>query len=458
MVRPERLHHWRTGPEGRGRYVLYWMQQAQRARGNPALTQAIHRANTLGLPVVVAFGLTADYPGANARHFSFMLEGLAGVAAHLEARGAAFVPRFGDPAEVALALAGDAALLVCDRGYLRHQRAWRRWVVAEAPCPVTEVETEAVVPVELASRRAETAARTLRPKIRAHLDTLPEDPDEPEPRIAAAALGLAGDFEPARPRDALRHLAADRSVSPVVATPGGYTEARARLERFLSGGLAGYAERGNDPVRDATSHLSPSLHFGQIGACEIYRAVAESRAPRADREAYLEQLVVRRELALNHCWYRPDTYDRYDCLPDWAQRTLADHAGDPRDPAYSPGQLEAAETHDPYWNAAMLDMRENGFMPNYLRMYWGKKVLEWTPSPREAFATLAHLNDKYFLDGRDPNGYANVAWCFGLHDRGWPERAVFGKVRYMNAAGLRRKFRIDDYVERIRAHHPGGAS
>jgi len=448
LVAAERLTTQRPGPAPEGRYVLYWMQQAQRATGNPALTHAIEQANKRHLPVVVAFGLTANYPGANARHYAFMLEGLAEVAAHLKSLGITFVPRFGDPAEVALALAREAALVVCDRGYLRHQRAWRRRVAQAAPCPVTEVETEAVVPVELASNKAETAARTLRPKLRAHLANFPEAPAEPQPHLTAADLGLRGDFDPDRPQDTLRNLAVDRSVAPV-ATSGGYSAARAGLKNFLAGNLAGYAEQGSDPVQDATSHLSPFLHFGQIGAAEVYRAVAASEAPDSDREAYLEQLVVRRELAVNHCWFRPDDYDAYTCLPDWARRTLAEHAADVRDPLYSPEQLEAAATHDPYWNAAMTDMRQHGRMPNYLRMYWGKKILEWSASPEEAFGTALHLNDKYFLDGRDPNGYANVAWCFGLHDRGWPERSIFGKVRYMNAAGLRRKFRIDEYVQRV---------
>ncbi|MFB6259904.1 MAG: deoxyribodipyrimidine photolyase, partial [Thiohalorhabdaceae bacterium] len=320
---------------------------------------------------------------------------------------------------------------------------------AGAPCPVIELETEAIVPVELASSRPETAARTLRPRIHAHLDRFPEPLTALQPRIGAGALGLRGDFDPARPEATLKQLPVDDSVAPVPDFSGGYTQARSRLDDFLTSGLPDYARAGSDPVRDATSHLSPYLHFGQIAAAEIYRAVAAAPVSEADRDAYLEQLLVRRELAFNHCWFRPDDYDRFSGLPEWAQKTLADHAGDPRDPVYPPDQLEAAATHDPYWNAAMTDMRRRGYMPNYLRMYWGKKILEWSATPQEAFATALYLNDRYFLDGRDPNGYANVAWCFGRHDRGWPERAIFGKVRYMNAAGLRCKFRIDEYVQRV---------
>ncbi|HKL77413.1 MAG TPA: deoxyribodipyrimidine photo-lyase [Gammaproteobacteria bacterium] len=434
-----------------GRYVLYWMQQAQRSHDNPALDAAIAAANRRGLPVVVAFGVTADFPEANARHFAFLLEGLAEVATHLRERGIAFVLREGEPPAVALTLAREAALLVCDRGYLRIQRQWRDRVAAEAPCPVVEIETDAVVPVETASDKAETAARTMRPRIlrqREHF-LAPVGPEEPT--VRADDLDLASDHDPADPAAVLRALPVDHAVSPVTAFRGGYSQAREHLATFLDQGLPRYRERGADPVADVSSHLAAYLHFGQIAPMEVARAVQSADAPQEEREGYLEQLIVRRELSINHVWYRPDHYDAYSCLPDWAQRTLAEHASDPRDPCYTWEILEAAETADPYWNAAMTDMRSRGFMPNYLRMYWGKKILEWSPTPEEGFATALALNNKYFLDGRDANAFANVAWCFGLHDRGWPERAIFGKVRYMNASGLKRKFRIDEYVQAVKA-------
>jgi deoxyribodipyrimidine photo-lyase len=450
-VAPERVF-WRTERGlAEGRYVLYWMQQAQRSRDNPALDAAVAAANRRGLPVVVAFGVTADFPEANARHFAFMLEGLAEVAAHCRDRGIAFLLREGAPPAVALTLAREAALLVCDRGYLRLQRQWRERVAAEAPCPVVEVETDAVVPVEVASDKAETAARTLRPKILRQRDHFLTPPESPEPAVPADHLGLAGELDPEAPEAILRGLPVDHTVPPVSVFRGGYSRAREHLATFLHQGLPRYRERGADPVADASSHLSPYLHFGQIAPTEVARAVQAADAPQEEREGFLEQLIVRRELAINHVWYRPDHYDAYTGLPDWARRTLAEHAADPRDPCYSRETLEAAETADPYWNAAMTDMRTRGFLPNYLRMYWGKKILEWSATPEEGFATALALNNKYFLDGRDANAFANVAWCFGLHDRGWPERAVFGKVRYMNAAGLKRKFRIDEYVAAVRA-------
>jgi deoxyribodipyrimidine photo-lyase len=181
----------------------------------------------------------------------------------------------------------------------------------------------------------------------------------------------------------------------------------------------------------------------------LARTIRGSDAPEADVESYLEELVVRRELAVNHVHFRPDTYDRYDCLPDWARETLDAHADDEREHVYSAAELEQGQTHDPYWNAAMKEMRTTGYMHNYMRMYWGKKILEWTPDPRTAFDRALTLNNRYFLDGRDPNSYANVAWLFGLHDRGWKERPVYGKVRYMSRGGLERKADPDAYVEKV---------
>ena len=455
MIDPARIHSLRAGPPGPGRFVLYWMQQAQRAWANPALEHALARANALDLPLVAVFCLDPDYPEANARHFAFLLEGLAETAADLERRGIRFLLRRGDPPTLIPSLAAEAAALVCDRGYLRHQRQWRRRVAAGVPCPVDEVETDAVVPVEVASGRAETAARTLRPKLHRVWNRFLEPPEQEPVRVPAQGLPLASDADPSDPARLLAELPVDRSVAPVAAFPGGYREARRRLDAFLAGGLTGYATQSSDPVAEPTSHLSPYLHFGQIAPQEVGAAVRAAAAPEADRAAYLEQLVVRRELAINHCWFRPDDYDHFAGLPDWARRTLADHAADPRRPCYPPERLEAAETADPYWNAAMTDMRHRGWLPGYLRMYWGKKILEWSPTPEDAFVTALSLNNRYFLDGRDANAFTNVAWCFGLHDRGWPERPIYGKVRYMNAAGLRRKFRIDDYVRKVLGTAPG---
>lgn len=451
MTHPARVHIRRDGPENSaGRFVLYWMQQAQRARANPALEEAVRLADERGLPVVVGFGLDEHYPDANLRHFAFMLEGLAETARELEERGIGFVLRRGRPPEVALDLARDARILVCDRGYLRHQRQWRDRVAERAPCPVVEVEGEVVVPVEAASDRAEIGARTLRPKIRRLLDAFLDLPDERGPRRRAAA-DLETLLDPDDPEALLATLDVDRSVLPVRRFRGGTSEAEARLARFLEERLEGYAEARNDPGRAATSELSPYLHFGQISPVAVAVAVQGSGAGSPqDRAAFLEELVVRRELSCNFTWHVED-YDRFSALPGWARATLSAHAGDPRPALYGIAELEAADTHDPAWNAAMREMRETGYMHNYMRMYWGKKILEWSRSPEEAFATALRLDNRWFLDGRDPNGYAGVAWCFGLHDRPWPERPVFGKVRSMTAAGLARKFDVGAYIRRVDA-------
>jgi deoxyribodipyrimidine photo-lyase len=230
---------------------------------------------------------------------------------------------------------------------------------------------------------------------------------------------------------------------------GGTREAKKRLRRFLRRDLAHYDANSNQPQTDRISHLSPYLHFGQISPVYIASQVkASGQGLGIDRAAFLEQLIVRRELALNFVHYTDD-YDRYTCLPQWARKTLADHARDRRPALYDRPALEAAQTHDPYWNAAMLEMKHTGFMHNYMRMYWGKKILEWTQEPEEAFNTTLALNNKYFLDGRDPNSYAGVAWIFGLHDRPWPQRPIFGKVRYMAASGLERKCDIRAYVQKV---------
>jgi deoxyribodipyrimidine photo-lyase len=431
-------------PAAGGRYVLYWMQQSQRAAGNTALEHAIAEANRLRLPVVVGFGLSADYPEANRRHYAFMLQGLSEVEQTLTARGIAFVVRRGRPDEVALGLAGDAALVVCDRGYLRHQKRWRTAVAEGAACCVVQVEGDVVVPVELASDHQESAARTLRPKLRriwddwlTPLDELPVEHGRAEFR---SELDLSD------PDRILDQLGLDHAVPPVRRFKGGTSHARERLAAFLEDGLDGYAVRRSEPGTMHCSLLSPYLHFGQISPVEIALRVRGASADAHDRAAYLEELIVRRELAINFVHFN-ERYDRYDSLPGWARASLAAHAGDGRKHSYGARELERAQTHDRYWNAAMREMMHTGYMHNYMRMYWAKKILEWSKAPEQAYAIALRLNNRDFLDGRDANSYANIAWTFGLHDRPWPERPVFGKVRSMTAGGLERKFDMAGYLD-----------
>lgn len=455
MIHPARLKHLVDRPPRVGKYVLYWMQQSQRSRCNHALEYAIARGNELRLPVIVGFGLMDDYPEANARHYQFMLQGLAEVGANLGQCGIRFVARRGHPAEVASELAGEAALVVADRGYLRHQKAWRQRVAQECEkhgCPLVQVEGDAVVPVEVASNKREWAARTIRPKIQRHLKEFLVPLKPLKAGISSLKMRVAGDIDWALPDRVFESLKVDRSVPPVERFfIGGENEARKRLSQFVQKRLATYAESRNEPAADHTSHLSPYLHFGQISPIEV--ALAVSQKGGADADVFIEEMVVRRELSINYCEFTED-YDSYDALPAWARQTLKEHAEDPRPALYTREQLESAQTADPYWNAAQTEMRLTGYMHNYMRMYWGKKIIEWSRTPQEAYATALALNNRWFLDGRDPNSFTSVAWLFGLHDRPWgPARPVFGTVRYMASSGLERKFDMAAYVARVDALH-----
>ncbi len=447
MIEPQRIQplNDRRAANGR-RYVLYWMQQSQREAHNPALEFAVKEANQRDQPVVVAFVVMEDYPQANERHFAFMLQGLREVAVSLDKRGIPFVVRRGEPGDVVLELADAASLLVCDRGYLKHQRDWRESLSRQASCPVVQVEGDVVVPVDTVSDRAEYAARTIRPKILRNRDAYLRPLVRTRLKRRAGTHDIASDFDPFEPDEMLAALDVDRSVRQVRRFNGGTSEARKHLERFSNRGLVDYSQARNDPADPRCSWLSPYLHFGQISPVEAALKVARTEnCALADREAFLEQLIVRRELSINFVLHEP-RYDRFSALPEWARRTLREHADDERPVRYTAGKLQAAATHDPYWNAAMNEMVKTGFMHNYMRMYWGKKIIEWSASPERAYRTILELNNKYFIDGRDPNSYTSVAWLFGLHDRPWTERPIFGKVRYMNAAGLERKFDIDRYV------------
>jgi len=438
-----------------GDFVLYWMQQSQRAEENHALEYAVELANHLDRPMVVVFGLTDGYPEANLRHYRFMLEGLRETSATLAKRGIQMVVQSGFPPDVALKAGQKAAVIVCDCGYLRFQKDWRDSLARKANCRVVQVETDVVVPVAVASDKAEYAARTLRPKITRHLNEYLKEFHGVNLKNSSLGLdlqNLASNLN-LEAIDALQsRLNVDRSVEPVnLFFKGGTREAKKRLKNFLNQSLKHYTDHHNQPQTDDISHMSPYLHFGQISPLYVALQVkaVDGRSVGLDAiEAYLEQLIVRRELAVNFVNFTAN-YDTYDCIPEWASQTLSDHLSDERPNCYGRTQLENAETHDPYWNAAMLEMKHTGFMHNYMRMYWGKKILEWSRTPQQAFDTTLVLNNKYFLDGRDPNSYTGVAWIYGVHDRPWPERPIFGKTRFMAASGLERKCDIEAYVKKI---------
>jgi deoxyribodipyrimidine photo-lyase len=444
MIQKERVRPLNNEKEKRRDYVLYWMQASQRTEYNHALEYATEQANARGKPLVVFFGLTEKFPEANARHFAFMLEGLKEVARSLDKRGIRFVVRHRSPEVGAVEMARRANLAVVDRGYLRVERQWRDRAAQKIDCPLVQVEANVIVPLEQASPKEEFAARTIRPKIKAQLEKYLV----PLKTVPLKKDSLKLDFEtlnPDDPDEVLAHLPIDRGVDRVSGFLGGTSEAKKRLLEFIADKLSIYPSMRNDPNTDAVSQMSPYLHFGQISPLYIALEVIKSKNKAV--ETYLEELIVRRELSMNFIFYNRQ-YDQFEGLPAWAIKTLEEHRQDKREAIYSPAQLEEGRTADPYWNTAQKEMVLTGKMHNYMRMYWGKRIIEWTRTPQEAFRIALYLNNKYELDGRDPNGFTGVAWCFGKHDRPWPTRPVFGKVRIMKASGLRRKFNADAYARK----------
>ncbi len=445
MIQPERILVLNDDIVRDRSFVLYWMQAAQRAEWNHALEYAIRQANRIGKPLVAAFSITDNYPEANERHYAFMLEGLKETQAAVAKRGIQFVILHGSPERSIPTIAQKADLLVTDEGYLRIQQQWRRTVAEAVDCKMVEVTTNLIIPIEEVSEKENYSAGTLRPRIHRQLDKYLVALRHTKPKHSSLDLKFKS-FDITDTEKALQKLAIDRSVKASPFFTGGISPAKKRLRHFIKHKLDDYADKRNDPMQDCQSNLSPYLHFGQVSPLYIALEIMKTDSP--GKDAFLEELIVRRELSHNFVYYN-HRYDDFDALPPWALRTLNFHAKDKREYCYSLEQFENAQTHDPYWNAAQLEMVLTGKMHNYMRMYWGKKILEWTKRPKNAFQIAIYLNNKYELDGRDPNGYAGVAWCFGKHDRVWNRRPVFGKVRYMNAAGLKRKFDPDAYVRKI---------
>jgi deoxyribodipyrimidine photo-lyase len=445
MIQKERIRFLNAKDPKKGDYVLYWMQASQRTESNHALEYAVRQANEVRQPLVVFFGLTDRFPEANERHYAFMLEGLAEVEQELKKKGIRLVIQAVSPELGAVEMSRRASLAVVDRGYLKIQKAWRIQAAGEMECPLVQVESDAVVPVEEASPKEEYSAATIRKKIQGKLKDYLVPLKEHKPLKDSLSL----EFETLDLQDRkklLARLGIERDVKRKAFFIGGTAQARKRLQAFVKNKLDHFPDLRNIPTADYLSQMSPYLHFGQISPLSI--ALAVSGAPSPGKESYLEELVVRRELSLNFVRYN-EAYDSFEGIPSWAQKTLKLHEPDPRPAVYTREELEAAKTHDPYWNAAQLEMVLRGKMHGYMRMYWGKKIIEWSRTPEEAFAAALYLNNKFELDGRDPNGYAGVAWCFGKHDRPWQGRKIFGNIRYMNDRGLLRKFDADRYVKMI---------
>jgi deoxyribodipyrimidine photo-lyase len=425
-----------------GEYILYWMQQSQRVFYNHALNFAISKANENHQPLLVLFVLTNDFLQAEDSHYVFMLEGLLEVQEELQKRGITFIIRQGDPVDIVSDFARLASIVVFDRGYLRIQKSWRNHIRDHIEKPIYQVESDVVIPVETASDKREYMARTLRPKIHAVL----KDEVEIEVEIEVEPREISETYFTGEVEEVLEKY---REKAKKTRFTGGHSKAVDQFRNFVKEKLPSYSDKSNNPGYENVSLMSPYLHFGQISPLELIHLIQEQydlNEPFV--RDYLEQLIVRRELAMNFVHYT-ENYDSLDALPDWAQKTLEEHAKDTREYLYTFEELEQGKTHDEDWNTCMEEMRETGFMHGYMRMYWGKKIIEWTESPEIAYDTLIKLNNRYFLDGRDPVSYASILWLFGLHDQAWKERPIFGKIRYMNQAGLHRKFNMKNYERRM---------
>ena len=458
----EELAHWsddarvtvrRSGvPDPNGRCVVYWMQRAQRGIDNHAVDLAVEIANLLGLPLVVYFAGISNFPHANLRHYLFLNQGLPDIEADLAARNISFVMRRA-PHESHERLLADvrAAFLIGDENPMREPERWRKHLSSRIKIPFWTVDTDVVVPSKL-MEKAQYGAYTIRPRL---YRLLPEYLHAYQnPRAEYAWKRTRGFHSDSVHEDMTRGWKdMDRSVGPVEAWKGGTHAALERLKLFTGELLADYDAQRNHPEIDGTSCMSPYLHFAHLGpntmALAVDAGVNANPKLRPARDSYFNELIVWRELAVNFVRYTPK-YDSPECAESWAKTTIAKHARDERERLYTVHQLESAQTHDQLWNAGQIQMVRHGWMHNYVRMYWAKKILEWTPDVGTAMKYAIYLNDKYFLDGRDPNGYAGIAWAIlGKFDRAWGERPVFGKIRYMSGASTGKKFNSKRYIEQV---------
>ncbi|MBM3727951.1 MAG: deoxyribodipyrimidine photo-lyase [Acidobacteria bacterium] len=427
-----------------GRYVLYWCQMNRRVAANQALDHAIALANEHGVPVLFYEALTFTYPAANRRLHTFILEGVPDNARDARALGLgyAFYLRRNatDSNAILYHLAANAVAVVTDDYPVFIAATHNASVPAKLDVACAAVDASCIVPLAAFPAR-EWAAYTIRPKIRKLLLTFLYPAPPPAPRVpwGQSPFAWQTEVEPADIPQLVANCAIDQSIAPSTAFQGGARAAADRLARFIQHALPRYASQRNEPTADATSGLSPYLHFGHISALTVATAAAGS-------PEFLEELIVRRELAFNYCRHTQPP-DRLENLPRWALETLRKHDSDPRAVTYTYEQFERAATSDPLWNAAQRQLLETGVIHGYYRMYWGKKIIEWSPTHASALRTMVRLHDVWALDGRDPNTYTNILWCFGLHDRPWTERSVFGQIRWMSAEGMRRKTRAQVYVD-----------
>jgi deoxyribodipyrimidine photo-lyase len=441
MVNIKRVRNLKKGRSTQGP-VLYWMSRDQRVNDNWALAYAIEIAENNNQQVRVVFSLTDDFLGATWRQYDFLLKGLKKVESRLASLNIPFSVLLGDPAQTLpeYMRSHQISHLVLDFDPLKIKRTWQNKVISQLDIPVDEVDTHNIVPCYLVSGAEEYAAFTFRSKIKkllpVFLDEFPplvrQSNEVQNHRINWEAVSIA--------------LKTDHSVRPVEWITPGENGASTALGRFLEKQIHDYAHKRNDPNQKGTSGLSPYLHFGHISAQRVALEVIKNIPRNEHTDAFLEELIVRRELADNFCFYNHE-YNSVQAFKPWAIKSLQEHQGDKREYVYHADQFESAMTHDTLWNAAQRELVFKGSMHGYMRMYWAKKILEWSENHEEALKTAIYLNDKYQLDGRDPNGYVGCAWSIGgIHDRPWKEREIFGKIRYMNRAGCERKFDVNLYI------------
>lgn len=450
----ERVRTLRAAAPAAARYVLYWMQANRRACFNQALDFAVTLANQLGLPVLCYEELDCACAAANDRLFTFALEGAGETGRWLREKAIGYIfhlrRRRADPGDALERLARDAAAVVTDdypTGVPAHNNAL---IPARLRPPCYAVDASCIVPMSRFPHR-EYAAYTLRPKLKKLLPQYLKPPEETRP--ARPWRGPAPEFHTEVTPAAIPALVAsceiDHSVPPSVDFRGGRRAAEQRLDYFLRHNLRRYARYARKPSERATSELSPYLVFGYLSALEVALRVREWAADhKLIADEFLEELIVRRELAFNFARHAQPP-DALEHLPDWCRQTLRRHLRDRRDPVYTQDDFVHARTHDALWNATQREMLRRGKIHGYYRMYWGKKILEWSPTPEAALRAMVAIHHRYALDGRDPNTYANILWCFGLHDRPWGERPVFGTVRYMSLEGMRRNTDVEAYLRQV---------
>ena len=427
-----------------GQCVLYWMLRDKRVHDNWALLEAQQIAIKQKVPLLVCFQFMGSYKKANIRQYHFLFEGLKETEEELNKYQIGFklLKGLAETEIPKLLNQYKVGHLVTDFSPLKVYRNRLNKVLDKIFIPVTQVDAHNIVPVWHTSGKKEFAAYTIRPKIKKLLPIfLSEIPKIKKHPFQNSILPAKTDW------NFVNNLEIDFSVKPTDWIIPGEIHAKSQLKK-LKKSLVGYDDGRNDPTKNHLSNLSPFFHYGHIAPQRVALEITKSNLPVKDKEAFLEEMIVRRELADNFCYYESN-YDFFDGFHPWAQKTLNEHRYDEREYLYPAEQFEQSETHDPLWNAAQNEMKVTGKMHGFMRMYWAKKILEWSPSPEEAQQTAIELNDKYQLDGRDPNGYTGIAWSVGgIHDRAWFERPIYGKVRYMNYNGCKRKFDVKKYIEK----------